>query len=175
MSESASRSAFISTSWLPEIAPRWATFLKFSVIGFAAVVSPTPANLAAAPSLPSSFCLSQVGAFLGHRCVLCHTLSSLVAPSCGNTAAVLPRSTPTTTLHVSKLTGANRVRPFYPESSTLSRWCLSRLYPSHYWSEMAGVSQDSLAVPPWPTVTSSRCSNPRTTYPYQRGRTQGAC
>ena len=122
----------------------------------------------------SVFYLSRVRAFLGHRHGLCHTLSSLVALSCGNTATVPPRSPPTTTLHVSRLTEASTVRPFYLGSSTLSCWCLSRLSPTLYRSEMAGISRDSPTVPPWPTATSPRCSNSRTTYLYRRGRTQGA-
>ena len=146
--ESASSSAFFSTSWPPEIAPRWAAFLRFSVVGFAAIATPTLVNLAAAPSLPSFFCLSHIRACLGHCRGLCHTLPSLVAPSCGNTAAVLPCSPPTTTLHVSRLTGASRVRSFYLGSSALSHWCLSHPSPMLYQSEMAGVSRDSPAVPP---------------------------
>ena len=174
VSEFTSTSAFFSTSWLPEISPRWAAFLKFSVVGFAAVVTPTPANLAAAPSLPPFFCLSHIRACLGHRRGLCHTIPSLVAPSSGNTAVVPPCSPPTTTLHVSRLTGAVRVRPFYLGSSALSHWCLSRPSPMLYWSEMAGVSRDSSIVPPWPTATSFCCSRPWTTYLYRRGMTQGA-
>jgi len=175
VSESASSSAFFSTSWAPQIAPRWAAFLKFSVVGFAAVATSTLANLAAAPSLSSFFCLSHVRACLGHHRGRCHTLPSLVAPSWGNTAAVPPRSPSTTTLHVSRLTEASRVRSVYLGSSTLSHWCLSRPSPTLYWPEMASVSRDSPAVPPWPTTTSSSCSNPWTTYLYRRGKTQGAC
>ena len=162
-SSSVSESAFFSTSRLPEISSRWAAFLKFSVVGFAAVATPTPANLAVAPSLPPFFCRG-----------LCHTIPSLVAPSSGNTAVVPPRSPPTTTLHVSRLTGAVRVRPFYLGSSALSHRCLSRPSPTLYRSEMAGVSRDSSAVPPWPTATSFCCSSPWTTYLYRRGMTQGA-
>jgi len=171
VSEYASSSAFFSTSWPPEIAPRWAAFLRFSVVGFATVATLTLANLAAAPSLYSFFYLSHVRACLGHRHGLCHTLSSLVAPSCGNTVAVLPRSPPTTTLHVSRLTGASRVRSVYLGSSVLAHWCLSRPFPTLYRSEMAGVSRDSPAVPPWPTTTPSCSSNPWTTYLYRRGKT----
>ena len=81
---------------------------------------PTPANLAAAPSMPPFFCLSHVRASLGECRGLCHTIPSLVAPSSGNTVAMPPRSPPTTTLHVSRLVGAVSVRPFYLGSSALS-------------------------------------------------------
>ena len=175
ISESASSSTFFSTSWPSEIASRWAAFLKFSIVGFAAITTPTLANLTAAPSLPSFFCLCHDRACWGHRCGLCHTLPSLVAPSCDNTTVVPPRSPLTTTLHMSRLTGASRVRSFYLGSSALSHWCLSHPSPMLYQSKMVGVSWDSPAVPPWPTATSSRCSNPWTTYLYRRGKTQGAC
>jgi len=85
-----------------------------------------------------------------------------------------PRSPPTSTPHVSRLTGAIRVRRFYQESSALSHWCLSRSSPTLYRSEMAGVSRGSSAVPPWPTATPLHCSNPRATYLYRCGITPGA-
>jgi len=118
------------------------------------------------------FCLSRVKACIGQRPALCDTLLPMVALSCGNTAIVPPSSPPTTTLHVSKLSGASRVRHFYQGSSALSHWCLSSLSPTLFRSETAGVSRDSSLVPPWPTATSPRYSNSRTTYLYRRGRTR---
>ena len=101
-------------------------FPRFVVVGFMAVATPTPANLAAAPSLPPFFSLYHVRTCLGHHRGLCHAIPALVTPSSGNTAAVPPRSPPTTTPHVSRLTGAVRVRLFYLGSFALSHWCLSR-------------------------------------------------
>ena len=95
-------------------------FPGFAIVGFTAVATPTLANLTAAPSLPPFFSLSHVRICLGHRRGLCHVILALVTPSSGNTAAVPPRSPPTTTPHVSRLTGAVRVRLFYLGSSALS-------------------------------------------------------
>ena len=172
--ESASSSAIFSTSWLPEISPRWAAFPRISVVGFTAITTPTPANLTAAPSLPPFFWLSHVRACLGHHRGPCHTILPLVTPSSENTAAVPPRSPPTTTPHVSRLTGAVRVKPFYLGSSTLPHWCLSHPSSKLYQSEMAGVSWDSSVMLPCPTAIPFRCFHPWTTYLYQRGMTQGA-
>jgi len=145
VSESASSSSIFSTTWLAEISPRWAAFRRIAVVGFTPVATPIPANLAAAPSTSSFFSPSHVRACLGHRRRLCHAIPALVTPSCGNTVAVPPRSPSTTILHVRRLTGAIRVRPFYLESSALSHWCLSSPFPTLYRSEMAGVSWGSSA------------------------------
>jgi hypothetical protein len=85
-----------------------------------------------------------------------------------------PRSPPTSTPHVSRLTGAIRVRRFYLESSALSHWCLSRSSPTLYRSEMAGVSRCSSAVPPWPTATPLCRCNPSVTYLHRCRITPGA-
>ena len=173
VTESASRSSFFSTSRLLKIEPRWATFLEFVVVKFTAVATPTPTNPTATLSLPSSFLLSHIRAYLGLILALCHTLSPMVVPPSRNTATVPPRSPPATIPHVSRLTGVSRVRPFHLGSSALSRWCSGSLIPMLYQTETSGVSWDSPVVLPWPTTTLLRCSNPRTTYFYRCGRTQG--
>jgi hypothetical protein len=89
ITKSASSSSFFSTSQLLEIEPRWATFLEFNVVKFMAVTTPTLVNLVPALSLPSSFLLSHVRAYLGLLLALCHILSSMVAPPSGNTATAL--------------------------------------------------------------------------------------
>ena len=175
VSKSASSSSIFSTSWLDEISPRWSTFREIAVVWFTAVATPIPTNLAAAPSLSSFFSPSRVSACLGQGRGLCHAILALVSPSCRNAATAPPRSPPTTTPHMSRLTGAIRVRRFYLESSALSHWCLSRPSPTFYRSEMAGVSRGISVVPLWLTATPLRRSNPRATYLYRRGITQGSC
>jgi len=145
-----------------------------AIVGFTAVVTLTPANLAAALFLPSFFPPSYVRVLLGLGCGSCHAIPALLSPSCGNMAAAPPRSPPTSTPHVSRLTGAIRVRRFYLESSTLSHWCLSRSSPTLYRSEMASVSRGSSAMPPWPTATPLRRCNPSVTYLHRCGITPGA-
>jgi len=144
---------------------------RVAVVGFTAVATPTPANLAAAPSLPSFFLPSHVRVCLGLGCGPCHAIPALVPPSCGNTAAAPLRSPPTSTPHVSRLTGAIRVRRFYLESFAVVHWCLGRLSPTLYRSEMAGVSRGSSAVPPWPTATPLHRCNPSVTYLHRCGIT----
>jgi len=135
---------------------------------------PIPANHIAAPSLPSFFPPSRVRVCLGLGCGPCHAIPALLLASRGNTATAPPRSPPTSTPHVSRVTGAIRVTRFYLESSALSHWCLSHSSPMLYRSEMAGVSQGGSAVPPWPTATPHRRSNPRVTHLYRCGITLGA-
>ena len=55
-----------------------------------------------------------------------HAIPAETPPSRGNTAAAPPCSPPTSTSHVSRLTGAVRVRRFYLESSAL---VLKPLFP----------------------------------------------
>jgi len=143
-------------------------------VGFTAVAAPIPANLAAAPFLPPFFSPCCVKVCLGLGVGSCHAILASVPPSCGNTAAAPPRSPPTSTSHVSRLTGVIRVRRFYLESSALSHWCLSRSSPTLYRSEMAGVSLGSSAVPPWPMATPLRRCNPSVTYLHRCGITPGA-
>ena len=138
VSVSASSSSIFSTSWLAEISPRWAAFCEIAVVGFTAIATPIPANLAAAPSLSPFFSLSHVSTCLGWGCGPCHDIPALLPPSCGNTATAPPHSPPTATPYVSRLTRAIRVRCFYLESSVLSHWCLSHPSPTLYRSEMSG-------------------------------------
>ena len=173
-SKSASSSSIFSTHRLDKISPRWATFREFRVVGFTVVVTPIPANLAAALSLLPSFPLSCVRVCLGLGIGPRHAIPADTSPSRGNTAATPPCSPPTSTSHVNRLTGAVRVRRFHLESSALTHWCLSPLSPMLYRSEMAGVSRGSSAVPPWPTATSLRRCNPSATYLHQCRITPGA-
>ena len=108
----ASSFPIFSTSWLDETSLRWATFREIAVVGFTAVVTPIPTNLTAAPSLSSFFSPSCIRVCLGLGCGLCHTIPALVPPSRGNTATAPLCSPPTSTPHVSRLTGAIRVRRF---------------------------------------------------------------
>ena len=129
---------------LPEVS----RISRIAVVGFTAVATPIPANLAAAPFLPLFFPLSRVRVCLGLGGGSCHAIPALVPPSCGDTVAAPPRSAPMSTSHVSRLTRAIRVRRFYLESSALSHWCLSHPSPMLYRSEMAGISRGSSAMPP---------------------------
>ena len=138
------------------------------------VATPIPANLAAALSLPSFILSSHIRVCVGLGCGPCHAIPALVPPSCENTATAPPRSPLTSTPHVSRLTGAIRVRRFCLESFTLSHWRLSRSSPTLYRSEMAGVSRGNSVVPPWPTATPLRRCNPSTTYLHRCGITPGA-
>jgi len=164
VSKSASSSSIFSTPRLDEISPRWAAFHEYVVVGFTAVATPIPTNLAAASLSPPFFPLSHVKVYLGLGVGSHHAILALVPPSCGNTAAAPPCSPPMCTSHVSRLTEAIRVRRFYLGSSTLTHWCLSRPSPMLYRSEMAGVSQCSSVVPPWPTATPLRRGNPSVAY-----------
>ena len=146
------------------------TFREFVDVGFTAVATPIPANLAAAPSLPPLFLLSHVKVGLGVGVGPRHAIPAETPLSCGNTVA----APPTSTLHVSRLTGAIRVRRFYQESSALTHWCLSRPSPMLYRSEMDGVSRGSSVVPPWPTATPLRRCNPSATYLHRCGIALGA-
>ena len=137
VSKSASSSSIFSTPRLDEISSRWAAFREFVVVGFTAVATPIPANLAAAPSLSLFFPLSRVKVCLGLDVGSRHAILAFVPPPRGNTGAAPLCSPPTSTSHVSRLTGAIRVRRFYLESSALTHWCLSRLSPTLYRSEMA--------------------------------------
>jgi len=150
------------------------TFHEFVVVGFTAVATPIPANLAAALLSPPFFPLSHVKVCLGLGVGSCHAILVEAPPSCGNTAAAPPCAPPTSTSHVSRLTRAVRVRRFYLESSALTHWSLSCSFPTLYRSEMAGVSRGSSAVPPRPTVTPLRRCNPSATYLHRSGITPGA-
>ena len=101
---------------LPEVSD----ICEFRVVGFTAVVTPIPANLAAAPSLLPFFLLSRVKVGLGLGVGPRHAIAAEAPPSRGNTAAAPPCSPPTSTSHVSRLTGAVRVRRSYLESSALT-------------------------------------------------------
>ena len=90
------------------------------IIGFATVVTPIPANLAATPSLHPFFPLSRVRVCLGLGVGPRHAIPAETSPSRGNTVAAPPCSPPTSTSHVSRLTGAVRVRHSYLESSALT-------------------------------------------------------
>ena len=103
-----------------------------------------------------------------------HAIPASVPPSSGNMAAAPPCSPPTSTPHVSRLTGAIRVRRFYLESFAVVHWCLGRSSPTLYRSEMAGVSRGSSAMPPWPTATPLRRCNPSVTYLHRCGIHVGA-
>ena len=124
-SKSASSSSIFSTHRLDEISPRLSTFCEFRVVGFTAVVTPISANFAAAPSLLAFFLLSRVKVGLGIDVGPRHSIAAEAPPSRGNTAAAPPCSPPTSTSHVSRLTGAVRVRRFHLESSALTHRCLS--------------------------------------------------
>jgi len=137
-------------------------------------VTPIPANVAAAPSLLPFFPLSHVRVCLGLAIGPRHAIPAETSSSRGNMVAAPPCSPPTRTSHVSRLTGAVRVRRFYLESSALTHWCLSRPSSMLYRSEMAGVSRGSSAVPPWPTATPLRSRNPSATYLHRCGITPGA-
>jgi len=164
VSKFASSSSIFSTLQMDEISPRWVPFREFIVVGFAAVATPIPTNLTAAPPLLPFFSLGSVRVCLGLDVGPRHAIAAETPPSRGNTAAALPCSPPTSTSHVSRLTGAVRVRRFYLESFTLTHWCLSCPSRMLYRSEMAGVGRGSFAVPPWPTATPLRSRNPSATY-----------
>jgi len=125
VSKFTSSSSILSSPRLDEISPRWAAFHEFVVVGFTAVATPIPANLAAASLSPPFFPLRCVKVYLGLGVGSRHAILALVPPSRGNTAAAPPCSPPMWTSHVSRLTGAIRVRHFYLGSSALTHWCLS--------------------------------------------------
>ena len=54
---------------------------RVAVVGFTAVATPTPTNLAATPFLPSFFLSSRVRVCLGLGCGPCHAIPALVPPS----------------------------------------------------------------------------------------------
>jgi len=87
VSKSASSSSIFSTPRLDEISPRSATFREFLVVGFTAVVTPIPANLAAAPFLPPFFLLSHVKVCLGLGVGSRHAIPAETPQLRGNTAA----------------------------------------------------------------------------------------
>ena len=71
--------------------PEVSRISRVAVVRFTPVATPTPANLAAAPSLPSYFPQSRVRVCLGLACGSCHAIPALVPPLCGNTAVAPPR------------------------------------------------------------------------------------
>ena len=62
---------------LPEVS----CISRVAVVGFTAVATPTPTNLAATPFLPSFFLSSRVRVCLGLGCGPCHAIPALVPPS----------------------------------------------------------------------------------------------